>query len=125
MVVENLKDRIYAGNKRILRYTIANLDASGSPALDLTPFELRWALSQSDALGNYSTTPVLEKTTTGGGIVKTDASNGECEVTLVSADTVALAAGIYYFELEVVDGSSEVVTVATGTITILADVVNA
>ena len=125
MVVENLKDRMYAGNKRIFRFTVTNPDASGSPALDLTPFELRWALSQSDALGNYSTTPVLEKTTTGGGIVKTDASNGECEVTLVSADTVALAAGIYYFELEVVDGSSEVVTVATGTITILADVVNA
>jgi hypothetical protein len=120
MVVENLTDRMYAGNKRIFEYTVTDVDASPPTSpLDLTPFTLRWAMSVTDAEGNYSTTPSLEKVP-----VATDAPNGVCQVTVLSTDTVSLAAGLYYFELEVVDGSSEPVTVATGVITLLANVVN-
>lgn len=128
MATENLTDRMYAGNKRIFEYTVVDEDSSGSPPLNLTPFDLRWAMALSDAESKFSTTPMVEKTV-GAGIAVTDAANGVCQVTLDGSDTLSLTASIpdgtpYYFELEVIDAALEPVTVATGEITLLPNLVN-
>jgi hypothetical protein len=128
MVVENQTDRMYAGNKRVFEYTVTDADASGDPPLDLSSFDVRWAMSLSDEMGEFSTIPVLQKTE-GAGIQVTDAAGGVCQVTLDSSDTVSLDAEApdgtpYHFELELVDAASAVVTVATGEIRLLPNVVN-
>lgn len=124
MAVTSQKDTMWAGNKRVQRFTVTDEDAVGSPAKDLTGFTAKWALSRFNAAGTeFLTTPVVTKTTGGGGIVITDATNGILEVTLDVADTSALF-GTFYFELEVVDGSSNPLVVATGTLTINKNVMN-
>ena len=115
------KDTFFAGNPRFYDFTIADDDNPGS-ALNLTGMTARFALSRFTSSNTYSTTAILEKTTASG-IVITSAAAGQLRVSLDPADTAALA-GDYYFELEIVDASSNPVVVATGTITILKNVVN-
>lgn len=121
MVQTAQDDSFYANNARTLVFTITNEDEDGSPALDLTGLTIKWALSRVNSNGVYSTTPVLEKSTSDG-ITITDAAAGECEVQLDAADTTSLS-GTFYQELEVFSGGSGTV-VAVGTITIKRNVVN-
>lgn len=122
MATTGQKDSFYAGNPRSYTFTIADEDNPGS-ALNLSGMTARFALSKFTSSNVYSVVAVLEKTTSDG-ITITGAGTGQLRVDLVPADTSALA-GDYYFELEIVDASSNPVVVATGTLTILRNVVNA
>jgi len=124
VAVKTNQDEMWAGNKRVLRYTITDEDTSGSPAKDLTGYTAKWAISRFSADGStFNTAPVLEKSS-GSGITITDAANGILEVTIDTGDTSALS-GVFYMELELFDSSSNPVVVATGKMTIIRNVVNA
>lgn len=113
---------MYAGNKLALAFTVT--DENGGGAKDLSGFSVFWALSRFKADGTTPrTTAVLEKSTASG-IAISGASSNVATVSLASADTTSLKPGAYYYELEVVDGLSERVVVATGTLTINPNVVN-
>lgn len=118
------KVTMYAGEKKILRFTVVNKNVSGDPPLDLTSYDVRWSMSRVGDNG-YSATPTVKKDTGGvGGVVKTFPLTGICEVTLVRTDTATISLGTYHQELEVVDGSGELAVVAVGDIEVLRNVDN-
>lgn len=123
MAVKDQVDEMFAGNKRVQRFTITDDDTAGSPPKDLTGLDIKYALSRFDDEGNFLVGPVLTKDVAGGGIIVTDAVNGVLEVTFLKVDTQALA-GDFYFELEAFDGTLESTVLATGTLTIIKNVVN-
>lgn len=128
MAVTGQIDTIYQGNRRILRFTVTDEDTSGSPAKDLTGLVVKFALAKIDANGNpIKTNPLLDLNSTAHPtqVIITDAANGIIEVTLLPANTSGLNPTDYYFELEVFDGSGNGVVVATGTLTVNVNVVNA
>lgn len=129
MSVANENISFYEGNIQTLALTIINSDAADA-ALDLTNLTLKFALSKASDLDplTYSVLPKLEKTE-GSGITVTNAIGGLCEVELLSADTEpdnlnGIRPGNYYWELEATDLSLERTVLATGTFTILKNVVN-
>lgn len=123
MVQTDQDDEMYAGNKRVLRYTVLDED-NGNIAFDLSSYTIKWAISRLDQNGNFLTTPVLEKhSTVPGEITVSGADNNIASVLLVGADTDDLS-GDFYIELEVFDVSLESVVVATGKLTINRNVVN-
>ena len=115
-------DTFYSGNKRTMRFTITNGDVDGSPALDVTGYDIRWVLADSRGNSRYGRRPILTKDETSG-ITTPDAVNGVVDVSLSSVDTQYLS-GSYYHELELVDGGGDTVVVATGTLTLLENVLN-
>lgn len=117
------KQTMYAGEKKVLRFTVIDKDTVGEPPLDLTPFVVRWTLSRLTDSG-YSSTPTVSKSTTTSGVVKTNPVAGVCEVTLLRVDTEAISLGGYHQELELVDGLGELAVVAVGDIDVLRNVVN-
>jgi len=129
MAVRDQKDEAFANNPHTQAITVVDDDQTGSPKppLNLTGRVAKWALTDIDpATGLYGTTPLFEKkSTVGGQIVFTDAPAGKLDVNIVPADTAALPAADYYFELEIFDGSGlNGVVVATGTLTLFANVEN-
>jgi hypothetical protein len=122
MAKTNQDDTFYANNQRVLKFTVVDSD-NGDIAFDLTGYTIKWALSKYNSKGAYLTTEILGKSTTGGGVVVTNAAGGLCEVTLDGADTASLS-GAYYHELEATDGLSVSIVLATGKLTILKNVVN-
>lgn len=124
-------DTMYVNNQRTLEYTVTDEDNSNNP-LDLTPYtagapaDIKWTLSRIDQSGNVlKDSPVLEKKyTTAGQITVSGASNEVAGVNLLSADTASLTAGDYWMELELFDAAGERVVIATGTMTLLVNVVN-
>lgn len=116
---------MYAGEKKVLQFTVVDKDTLGEPPLDLTTYTVRWAMSRVGESG-YSSSPTVRKDTAGlGGVVKTNAAAGVCQVTLLRADTESITLGLYHQELEVVDGAGEIAVVAVGDIEILRNVSNA
>lgn len=127
MVVANLTDAIYAGNRRIQRFTVTDEDTSGSPAYDLTGLVVKYALARFGTNGEpLRSNPLLDFSSAVAQVTITDAANGIVEVELLPADTVDLTPADYYFELEVYNGAeTEGVVVATGTLTVRTNVENA
>jgi len=128
MVKVDQNHTIYAGNKVTLQYTVVDEDNGDAP-FDLTANApiIRWAMSRISG-SNYLTAPLFEKTLAAGDIVVSGAGNEIASVTLVGADTGTPAnnyVGDFYTELELVDGAGESIVVATGTLTIRSNVVNA
>lgn len=118
-------DEFYLANDRVLAFSVVDEDVSPEVALDLTGATIRWAMSLVDPnSGLASPNPTLEKSTATGGVTITDAENGEVEVAIADTDTDSLPPGEYYHELETVDASGNVTVVATGTITLLQNLVN-
>lgn len=116
---------LYQGEKKVLEFTVMNLDVEPSVPLDLTSYTVRWAMSKVGNSG-YSTTPSVKKDTAGlGGVVKTNPTAGICQVTLLRTDTATLSAGAYHQELEVVDALNEIAVVAVGDIEIAKNIDNA
>ncbi len=125
----------YAGNRLQLHIPVVDEDASGSPALSNLDTEfssVKWALSRFDAEGNVSTTPVIEKKSnvaqaeTGGNEIDFSndvGTNDAADVQLITGDTDALS-GDFYHELEGFDSGGQSIVLATGTLTILRNVVN-
>lgn len=127
MVVANLTDTIYAGNRRIQRFTVVDEDTAGSPAFDLTGLVVKYALARFGTNGEpLKSSPLLDLSSTGAQVTITTPASGIVEVELLPADTVDLTPGDYYFELEVYNGAeTEGVVVATGTLTVRTNVENA
>jgi len=126
MVVSDLALSWYCNNKHVLRFTVTDDDTVGSPAKDITGKYLKFALTKivNGQPATKSTSVLIEKET-GTGIVTTDGPNGICEVTVLDTDTENLKPGDYYFELELFEpGPSDGLVIATGTATLLPNVVN-
>jgi len=125
MVVADQNDVMYAGNRRTFRFTIIDEDdPTPNTPLDLTGLTIRWALSTSAS----DTTPLLEKCSTVAGEIDIVgvATDGVVDVNLLAADTPQEDFGgqTFYFELEVVDATSEPVVVATGSLEIRNNIQN-
>jgi len=119
---------MYAANKRVLEYTVTDADDSDAP-LDMSSYTyVKWAMSRIDSEGNILTSPILEKTKAAGDIVLSSSgagTNNVASVTILTADTTNLLTGSFHTELELTDSAGESVVLATGTLTILKNVVNA
>lgn len=101
-------------------YTGTVLDSSDA-AVNLTGCTLRFTakLARSDA---DDATGVITKTT-GSGITHVNAAAGTYRITLDPEDTDALtAATLYWWDLQLTDGSGGVFTVGSGTLTMTTDV---
>ena len=125
MAKRDLYDEMFAGNKRVQRFTIEDEDAGDGSAKDLTGLTVKWILTNVDKKGTPTATPLLDKASTGPDVSVTDAANGIVEVTIQKADTSGFSAGNYYFEVEVFDGSGDPVVTSTGTLRIFPNVTNA
>ena len=116
--IVNSRQTVYVQNKITLRFTITDGDATGTPALDLTPFEATGKVTWSMVRGTISKSPTaaaLEKCSDVSGEVSfVDAANGVVDVLILTEDTATFAPGVYYYELEIVDASGERVVVAVG-----------
>lgn len=117
-------ETIYANNSHILEFTITDKDVNPAGPLNVTSINVRWALSRLNSDGTYSKTPVITKSSlVSGEIEKVDPANGVVDVILTEDDTEKLS-GKYHQELEIVDGSNASAVVATGTITVLRNIIN-
>lgn len=123
MAAENQNDKFFAGNTRVLAFTLTESDQAGAAALNLTGASVRWAMAPIGLMGAVSNAVAVRKTN-GNGIVVTDPVAGLVEVTLEVPDTASLS-GAFYHELEIVDAQGRAVVVATGQITILRNLPNA
>lgn len=96
------------GDTVALDFTIR--DAAGA-VVDMTGATIRWQMARS-----VRATPMLEKAI-GSGITVTSEVGGTFTVMLDPVETADLA-GIFYFEVEVIDGSGNVSTPRRGWIKI-------
>ena len=125
MVVKDQPFELYQGNRRILVFGIVEEDGPGY--LDLSGMTVTFAVARTNDEGvPLRNNPVIDLSSAdlSTQVAITDAVNGAVQVTLDCPDTETLAAGSYYWELEVHDDSCKVV-VATGTMTLLTNVNNA
>lgn len=109
---QNTKESWFEDNKRLLKFTLTDKDQTPNVVLNISGLDLVFSIT-AGARTDYGDAPDFVKTSNpAAGIVKTDAVNGLCEVTIDDAD-VAGFDGDYYWQLEAVDG--------TGAKTMLAD----
>lgn len=89
-------------------------DRAGA-AVSLTGFTAEWRMGLITANGG---TLKVRKTSTGGQIV-IDGSGGILTITVLGTDTRSLKPGKYFHEVKVTDtGDDDVITVATGVVTL-------
>lgn len=125
MVVKDQAVEVYQGNRRVLTFQVVEEDGPGY--LDLSGYVAKFAVARTNDEGiPLRANPLVDIASTDSlpQVVITDAVNGAISVTLDCPDTEALAAGTYYWELEVFDTSCGTV-VATGSLTVLTNVINA
>lgn len=113
---------MHSGDSRVIELTINLQDDSGPE--NITGAAITFALSKQDAA---STSPkpsgtALVTKTVGSGITIVNGPNGRADVVLAPADTAALKAGAYYYEVQVVISGSTATT-HYGQITVLGDLV--
>ena len=119
MTMSNQDLTMYSGDTRIIGFTITDA-VSGDPVNLTGASAIKWRCSKKLS-GGFSPTPTLSKALATG-VTVTGALVGELEVLLSPADTASLS-GRFYHELEVTDGGGNISTVATGTLTILKDLI--
>lgn len=112
MILTGQNATIVAGDNAQLQFTVTSDGTSSGAAVTCTAAS--WAMS--DRAGGTS---LVTETTTGGGAVISGGSSQVITVTLSTTDTDQTP-GKYYHELQVTTGSN-ILTVASGTITILPD----
>ena len=100
---------MFAGDTKTIQVTVT--DANTGLAKDITNATISWALQQV-----YKT--IIEKSTTTGGIVITDAVNGVFQILLLPIDTEGFSTGFYTHQALVIDNNGTSEVVFTGTITI-------
>ena len=116
MTTKNTKDTMYAGNRRVLGFTIK--DEAGA-VLDLTGYTAEFKLAKligakpGDALLTYTTAPNI--------VFNADRATGLLDVVLTQGATSAFL-GPHYYELELIDASSNRNVVAVGEIEIKANI---
>jgi hypothetical protein len=126
MVVEGLTVTLYAGNGRQIKFTVRDQNTAGSPVKDLSGASIRFAVTRISPNGQILTSsPFITKDSVHGSseIDITNPTGGELTVFLLPGDTDNNMLGDHYFELEAYGGATPVV-LATGTLTVRANVVN-
>lgn len=128
MVQANLSTFLYAGNRRVMRFTVVNEDTAGSPPFDLTTSIVKFALAAFGGNGlplkknpklSFSSLDVSPQ------VIITTPLAGVVEVELLEADTINLPPANYYFELEVFNNTqTQSVVVSTGTLEVRVNVEN-
>jgi len=103
----------FSGDDVLLKFTITDADNAGAPK-SLTGATLTWAFAP--AQGSAAT---ITKTSPAGGIEITSEANGLAEVSIDAADTLGVAGGTYYHELQVVDSGGDTATAAYGNVILL------
>lgn len=102
---------IREGEDAVVAITIT--DENGTP-IDLTNYTLKWQAARS----RKQVTPLIEKTDdTGGGLVVTDALNGELDLVLDSIDTEGIVGSLYH-EMAILDVDDKLKVVLTGIMTV-------
>lgn len=114
MPVTNTLFSLMQGESRSLRYTVT--DENDAP-LNLTSYSLRWVLAQRKVDNSGFNAPVLTKLSGTVGHMSLGQQNvGVIDVVLKSADTASIPAGVYEYQLTIINGSGEVEPVAVGKI---------
>lgn len=103
---------MFSGNTRVLKVSVLDQDEA---VVDITGASAEYIFAKR--AGHNA---IFSKTV-GSGIVVTDAIAGLLEVTILPADTEALA-GAYHHELEIQDASGRRTTVLFGTVTVRLNV---
>lgn len=108
MTVKNTRDNMFAGNRRVMHFTIRDEAAA---LLDLVGHTAVWKLARN----NEAKSPVvLTKTSAAGDITFVAPTTlGELNLVLAEGATTTLL-GIYYWELELTNGSGYTNVVANG-----------
>lgn len=132
MASENQTASMFAGNRHILRWNDIK-DEDGTSTLDLTGLIVKFSLARKGSSGPVVASPILDFRSDVSAqltIPNPAAGNPHVEMELLPVDTATLAPGgvatVYYFELEVYQAAdNNPVVVATGDLTIKANVENA
>jgi len=106
---------MHSGDSRVLELTV--FAADGVTPADVTGASTIFSMS-AKAHGQIAPSGIAVATMVG---AVTDGPNGRIDFTLAPATTASLA-GVYYFEIQMVLGGATS-TVAYGTVTILADLI--
>lgn len=108
------------GDTHKIRFTVRDLLTQA--VIDITNWSA-FRYTVKERVTDADSGALISKTL-GGGIVKVDASNGLCEVTINPADTISLASREYdaVADIQGVDNSSQVWTLARGQHLIESDV---
>lgn len=124
MAVEFPHITLFARNVLELPFQLFESDVAGAAPLDLTPYTVRWSLSEAPVgVPDWSDTAVLQKTSPAGGVVITDAAQGKGVVRVTSSETSELLRR-YRQELEVVDAFGEAEVVGGGFLTFKRNIRN-
>lgn len=130
MAVEGGTDTMFAGNRHIMSWAGILAD-DGVSLVNLTGKVVKFALARKDAAGNpLIGSPVVDLSSSGSQVTITNPVTGSphVQVELLPANTSSLAPKetVYYWELEVFEGSAPTnpVVVSTGDLTIKPNVVN-
>lgn len=109
---------IVRGDDETLDILVTDQD-TGDP-VDLASAELTWMTKRRR---NDVDADALIVKTIGAGITVTNEPGGAAEVVITSADTDAIVPGAYWWELQSVDATNRVATLAGGRIVILPDLI--
>lgn len=118
----------YAGERKTLRFAVVDQDNSDAPLNLATSFdEVKWAMSQKDANGNFDTVTLSVEKKSGTAQAETGGNeidfadeagtNDAALVELIGIDTDGLI-GEFAHQLSGFDTDGEEVILATGTITL-------
>ena len=111
---------ITRGDTSALNVTCYQSD--GVTALNITGYTLWWTAKNRDGDADPG---VIQKTTTGGGVTITNAVGGLATVNLAAADTSGLGGVLLLWDLQAKDAGGNITTLASGTVTITADITRA
>lgn len=93
----------------------------GATPMNLTGLLDAWMTAKSDITHTDANAVFVKRL--GTGITVTNATGGEMKVKVAPADTNSLAPGLkLYYDLQIKTSASDIYTLATGTLTIIADV---
>lgn len=136
MTKTGIKRAMYAGEHKVLRFTVVNESEAGEPAFDISGELIRFSLTTFDA--DFPNQPSLDaplvdlnSSDDPTQVVITDGPNGLVEVTLLPANTATLADTLvedkpnrYNMQLEIVTSGTEPIVATDGELTIARNVPN-
>lgn len=117
-MASNQRLEVIRGDTR--RYEITVTDDAGLP-VDLSGASVYFTVRKKYSSGANDTDAVFQKEV-GGGITITDGSAGVVALVIDPADTRALPASLFLYDLQVITGAGDTITAALGEFAVKADV---